>query len=500
MRNSVERSSLSGRMGRSRVSSKQRKPYHSSAPHGGGPDGMPATRQTTVSASPRSTASRRADGGGSQQDPYSSPTKERARAFNKQMEMSYGTGGALQPGWVSSHRQIDVADARRDDPKDGGSGHRSQERVANVQRSPRVDRVATNRASPGGFRQHDYCGSPLAQRGSDGSGGVSESAQCSIERTSDASGYKIHDSVGSIVQKRNSPVQKDTTNGYERQYIPKEGSRRSASWDVDPRDERPSCRKTISAGPQAGERPNSTPRLGKRVSAVQQSTGFDRPELDSPQRPWTKAEQPVSPEYSMRQQNRASFEHLSRRLEPRLSEAGFDVMRTMGAPSDLQEIAQNDLMRSGDARWDFLQSTDVCWDVGSEPADRMHTPGPQSPWAESGRPGVWHRAAGVGAEDPIRSQVSYKEHKKHGPLKTFIGKVLGGCLKPGGDNKGFKESVHDSNQRRASEHFPQQQPGRQSTTLGRFASRQRFMVNLIEEGRLHPASSPGPGSYVQREI
>lgn len=54
----------------------------------------------------------------------------------------------------------------------------------------------------------------------------------------------------------------------------------------------------------------------------------------------------------------------------------------------------------------------------------------------------------------------------------------------------------DGQQRRLSV-FPRQQQSRQHGTLGRFASRQRFMVNLIEEGRFHPAAGHPD---VQREI
>ncbi|CAD7703341.1 unnamed protein product [Ostreobium quekettii] len=176
------------------------------------------------------------------------------------------------------------------------------------------------------------------------------------------------------------------------------------------------------------------------------------------------------------------------------SPSPFDVMKTapeMHVSSSLmgtQEILRtNDLMRTADLRWDFLQSTDVCWDLNSRDAERL-TPGAQGRWTESGRPGVRHRSPSTGAQPVTPHNLPRMPSKDKKQKGGFISKLLAGCCRPESVMYDAPARAQVPQQRRPS-FFAHRQPTEREATLQRFATRQKFMVNLIEEERFNPNGS-----------
>lgn len=173
------------------------------------------------------------------------------------------------------------------------------------------------------------------------------------------------------------------------------------------------------------------------------------------------------------------------KMKPRVSKGKFDATRT--APDlrdfpDYNDIMQTtDFLKTGDARWDFLQSADVRWDVNGEDSSGAQTP-VGTPWINTGRMVTKHRSA-------VSMPSTVDDGAKQGLLKNFIGKMLVGCCRPMDiENDAVEASNHGPPKMVRA--MPHQDSSRQSTTLARFASRQRFMVNMIEEGRFHPGSVP----------
>jgi len=174
----------------------------------------------------------------------------------------------------------------------------------------------------------------------------------------------------------------------------------------------------------------------------------------------------------------------------------FDMMKTAPEMSvglnlmGTQDILRtNDLMRTVDLRWDFLQSTDVCWDLNSRDAERL-TPGTQGRWTASGRPGVKHRSPSSGAQPVTPHNLPRMPSKDKMKSKGgFISKLLSGCCRPERVNYDAPDRAQVPQQRQASFFAQQQGPAEREATLQRFASRQKFMVNLIEEERFNPNGS-----------
>jgi len=223
---------------------------------------------------------------------------------------------------------------------------------------------------------------------------------------------------------------------------------------------------------------SQTPERGHR------SKGFDamKSAPDLPRSPYSRrGERPRSPgQYPAGARSPSPFELLKTAPD----------MRPGSSLTDVQDImCTNDMMRSADLRWDFLQSTDVCWDLNSRDAEKL-TPGLQARWTESGRPGVRHRSPSTGAQ-PVTPPSIPKMPSRVKPKAGFITKMLAGCCRPDALYE-MPERAEVPQQRRPSllaQRRPT--PEREPKELQRFASRQKFMVSLIEEDRLRPTDSGG---------
>lgn len=317
-----------------------------------------------------------------------------------------------------------------------------------------------------------------------------------VRKAPDQGSDKIHDSVDSFVQKRSARPH-DNGDSYEQQQSPHlwERVRAPQRRGLDSRHGGSSpMRKDWPPGPQNVCMSSRSPV--KHVAAAVQPTGlapeasFDPREIDFPQRRWSfnvDGPQPCRSVASSPTPQRRDFnpvEPFGRRMEARLSDVAFDPLRTN--PDILQTT---DMMRSGEARWgDFLQSTDVCWDDSVHNVDQVYNPSVHTPWVDSRRSGGMHRPPVPGKQDTPIHNATTKDSSKQGPFKSFLGRMLGGCVRLGSTDNDPGQGAQSGQQRRLSV-FPRQSPNRQCSKLGRFASRQRFMVNLIEEGRFHPTSS-----------
>lgn len=258
----------------------------------------------------------------------------------------------------------------------------------------------------------------------------------SVEKAPDQSSGKIHDSAGSLVQKRQSPP-RDDVSSYEQQQSPHppEKNRAAQHRDANSGYGNWSPGKTGSGpGGQDVARPSTSPV--KRVAAIQQPVGeapLSHRESESPQRrssanryeprPHDFGVSSPAPE----QQDNSPVDTFGRRFEPRISDAGFDAMRTT---PDIMQTA--DMMRSGDVRWEFLQSADVCWDESVDDGQNVQTPGVQNAWEDSTRTSGRYRPTAVAKQDTIKQPSTSKEGAKQGHFKSFIGRMLGGCLRPNG--------------------------------------------------------------------
>lgn len=371
--------------------------------------------------------------------------------------------------------------------------------------APRANDRASSRPSPRKPHQKTQLHGSVSKETLPGaSKRVVRPADGAQEQSADKA-MKMHDSAGSIVQKKGSR-QGPTSAKQQQGAKVSVKSRRSASWDFGARDLRltPRTPKTSRPRDQVEDKPKPIAKQTKRVASVQQQAGLtfgserDSEPLDL--RLSASYRETPSPDLSVFSPEPSHDAKISggsgeRTPRQRLADSRFDLTRTapdlqynlLRTPTDMSDIMQSmDIMRSGDIGWEFLQSADVRWDVDTDEADRIPTPGLEVPWADSGRHGVKHRPATSVAPNALRAPVSFKEGTKQGPIKSFIGKMLAGCCRP----QGFGDTDGEGYQpRRRKSMFPRQRPGRQSATLQRFTSRQKFMVNLIEEGRFHPASN-----------
>eukprot|EP00803_Ostreobium_quekettii_P011698 evm.model.scf_1087.1 EVM.evm.TU.scf_1087.1 scf_1087:7859-11226(-) len=264
---------------------------------------------------------------------------------------------------------------------------------------------------------------------------------------------------------------KHRADGKSREAVVRSGEQDDgAMWSIDSRARTP-------------ERQRRAEPLGvQRQQRGHVSKGFNpvKSAPDLPRSPYSRREErPRSPgQYPPGARSPSPFELLKTAPDIRPGSSLTDVQDIMGT---------NDMMRSADLRWDFLQSTDVCWDLNSRDAEKM-TPGLQARWTDSGRPGVRHRCPSTGAQ-PVTPPSIPKMPSKTKPKAGFIAKMLAGCCRPDAMYE-VPDRAEVPQQRRPS--FLAQRrppPEREPKELQRFASRQKFMVSLIEEDRLRPAGS-----------